>query len=125
MVEFMGVSILIVDDLAFVRMMIKDILMKHGFTECYEAANGIEALKKYNEIKPTIVLLDITMPILNGIETLQRLMLVDPHAKVVMCSALGQQKLIVSAIRLGAKDFIVKPFKEDRLISAIKKAIEK
>nr|HPO61029.1 response regulator [Exilispira sp.] len=63
--------------------------------------------------------------ILNGIETLQRLMLVDPHAKVVMCSALGQQKLIVSAIRLGAKDFIVKPFKEDRLISAIKKAIEK
>lgn len=125
MVEFMGVSILIVDDLAFVRMMIKDILMKHGFTECYEAANGVEALKKYNEIKPTIVLLDITMPILNGIETLQRLMLVDPHAKVVMCSALGQQKLIVSAIRLGAKDFIVKPFKEDRLISAIKKAIEK
>jgi two-component system chemotaxis response regulator CheY len=125
MVEFMGVSILIVDDLAFVRMMIKDILMKHGFTECYEAANGVEALKKYNEIKPTIVLLDITMPILNGIETLQRLMLVDPQAKVVMCSALGQQKLIVSAIRLGAKDFIVKPFKEDRLISAIKKAIEK
>lgn len=118
-------SILIVDDLAFVRMMIKDILIKYGFTICGEASNGVEAIKKYNELKPDVVLLDITMPVMNGLETLQRIILMDPHAKIIMCSALGQQKLIISAIQSGAKDFIVKPFKEERLISALKKVIEK
>ncbi|MFN3412389.1 MAG: response regulator [Exilispira sp.] len=118
-------SILIVDDLAFVRMMIKDIVTKHGYTVIGEASNGVEALKKYAELKPDIVLLDITMPVMNGLEALQRIMLSDPKAKVIMCSALGQQKLIVSAIQLGAKDFIVKPFKEERLISALNKVAEK
>ncbi|MCR4421248.1 MAG: response regulator [Spirochaetales bacterium] len=118
-------SVLIVDDLAFVRMMIKDILHKYGISVCGEAANGVEAIKKYNELKPDIVLLDITMPVMNGLEALQRIIIADPHAKVIMCSALGQQKLIVAAIKAGAKDFIVKPFKEERLISAIKKVLEK
>lgn len=118
-------SILIVDDLAFVRMMIKDIVTKYGYTVCGEASNGVEALKKYTELKPDIVLLDITMPVMNGLEALQRIMLADPKAKVIMCSALGQQKLIVSAIQFGAKDFIVKPFKEERLISALNKVDEK
>lgn len=118
-------SVLIVDDLAFVRMMIKDILHKYGYNVCGEAANGIEAVKKYAELKPDVVLLDITMPVMNGLEALQRIMIQDPNAKIIMCSALGQQKLIVSAIQAGAKDFIVKPFKEERLISAIKKVLEK
>ncbi len=118
-------SVLIVDDLAFVRMMMKDILAKYGYSVCGEASNGVEAIKKYNELKPDIVLLDITMPVMNGLEALQRIMLMDKNAKVIMCSALGQQKLIISAIQTGAKDFIVKPFKEERLISAIKKALEK
>ncbi len=118
-------TVLIVDDLAFVRMMIKDILVKHGFSVCGEASNGLEAVKKYSEFKPDVVLLDITMPVMNGLEALQKIMLIDKNAKVIMCSALGQQKLIVSAIQAGAKDFIVKPFKEERLISAIKKVIER
>ncbi len=118
-------SVLIVDDLAFVRMMIKDILIKYGFSICGEASNGVEAVKKYSELKPDVVLLDITMPVMNGLEALQRIMISDPHARIIMCSALGQQKLIISAIQAGAKDFIVKPFKEERLISALKKVIEK
>lgn len=118
-------KVLIVDDLAFVRMMIKDILVKHGYSVCGEAANGVEAIKKYIELKPDIVLLDITMPVMNGLDALQKIIASDPNAKVIMCSALGQQKLIISAIQAGAKDFIVKPFKEERLVSAIKKVLEK
>lgn len=111
-------KILIVDDLAFVRLMLSEIVKKYGF-EYIEAANGVEAIKKYKEHRPDIVLLDITMPFMNGIEALKNIMAIDSKANVIMCSALGQQKMIITSIRLGARDFVVKPFKEQRLMSAI------
>lgn len=111
-------KILIVDDLAFVRLMLSEIVKKYGF-EYIEASNGIEAVKKYKQYKPDIVLLDITMPYMNGIDALKNIMQFDSKANVIMCSALGQQKIIINSIKIGAKDFVVKPFKEQRIMSAI------
>lgn len=115
--------ILVVDDLAFVRMMIKEILQKYGYQVVGEAANGIEAIRLYMQLKPDAVLMDITMDQMNGIDALKKIKEIDPNAVVIMCSALGQQQIIINAIKLGAKDFVVKPFKEERIISALKKAI--
>ncbi len=117
-------TILIVDDLAFVRMMQKEMLTKHGFDVVGEATNGQESVKLYKQLHPDVVLMDITMPGMNGIDALKEIKKMDSEANVIMCSALGQQKLIISAIQSGAKDFIVKPFKEERLISAIKKTLK-
>jgi len=115
--------VLIVDDLAFIKLIIKDTLEKKGFEVVGEASNGIEAIELYTKIKPDVVLMDITMPRMDGIQALSKIMDYDKNAKVIMCSALGQQRLIIQAIQLGAKDFIVKPFKPERIIGAIKKAL--
>ncbi len=119
----MGTKVLIVDDLAFIKLIIRDILEKRGFEVAGEASNGLEAVDLYIKLKPDVVLMDITMPRMDGIQSLSKIMTVDPNAKVIMCSALGQQKLIIQAIKLGAKDFIVKPFKAERIVGAIKKTL--
>ena len=116
-------KILVVDDAAFMRMMIKDNLKKAGYSDFVEAGDGEDAIAKYNEHRPDLVLLDITMPIKDGIEALTAIKLSDSKAKVVMCSAMGQEGMVVEAIKLGALDFIVKPFKPDRLIQTVKNVL--
>lgn len=115
--------VLIVDDLAFIKLIIRDTLEKKGFEVVGEASNGIEAVDLYSKLRPDVVLMDITMPRMDGIQALSKIMEIDRNAKVIMCSALGQQRLIIQAIQLGAKDFIVKPFKPERIIGAIKKVL--
>ncbi|MCL7748152.1 response regulator [Halalkalibacter alkaliphilus] len=116
-------SILIVDDAAFMRMMIKDILSKNGFEIAGEAANGAEAVEKFKELSPDLVTMDITMPEMDGIQALKNIKQIDSGAKVIMCSAMGQQSMVIDAIQSGAKDFIVKPFQADRVLEAIKKVL--
>jgi two-component system chemotaxis response regulator CheY len=116
-------KILIVDDAAFMRMMVKDNLKKAGYSDFMEAGDGEDAVNKYNENKPDLVLLDITMPIKDGIQTLQTIKQINPQAKVIMCSAMGQEGMVVEAIKLGALDFIVKPFKPERLIQTVKNVL--
>ncbi|MCL2480889.1 MAG: response regulator [Spirochaetaceae bacterium] len=117
-------GVLIVDDLYFIRIAIREILEKENVPIIGEAENGLQAIQLYEEIKPDIVLLDITMPLMDGLTALRILKSKYPESKVVMCSALGQQKYIIKAIQLGASDFVVKPFKPERLINSIKKAFE-
>ncbi|WP_088005936.1 response regulator [Indiicoccus explosivorum] len=119
----MAKRILVVDDAAFMRMMIKDILTKNGFEVVGEAADGQQAIEKYSELKPDLVTMDITMPEMDGISSLKGIKAQDPSAVVIMCSAMGQQAMVIDAIQAGAKDFIVKPFQADRVIEAIQKAI--
>ena len=116
-------KILIVDDAAFMRMMIKDILTKNGYEVAGEAENGAVAVTKYAEIKPDLVLMDITMPEKDGIQALKDIKASDAGAKVIMCSAMGQQAMVIEAIQSGARDFIVKPFQADRVIEAVKKVV--
>ncbi|WP_067617182.1 response regulator [Alicyclobacillus acidiphilus] len=116
--------ILIVDDAAFMRMMIKDILTKNGMEVVGEAADGLQAVERYQELKPDLVTMDITMPEVDGIEALKRIRALDPAARVIVCSAMGQQAMVIDAIQAGAKDFIVKPFQADRVIEAIQKALK-
>lgn len=115
--------VLVVDDAAFMRMMIKNIVVNNGYTVCGEASNGLEALERYKELKPDLVTMDITMPLCDGIEGLKSIMAYDKNAKVVMCSAMGQQSMVLDAIRRGAIDFIVKPFQPDRVLGTISKAV--
>ena len=119
----MGKNVLIVDDAAFMRMMLKDILTKNGYNVAGEASNGTEGVNKYIELKPDIVTLDITMPEMDGLAALKEIKKSDPNALVIMCSAMGQQAMVIEAIQAGAKDFIVKPFQADRVIEAIRKVI--
>jgi two-component system chemotaxis response regulator CheY len=119
------IRVLVVDDLAFMRDAIRDILLRSGFDVIAEAENGEVALKRYLELHPDVVLLDITMPVMDGITALAKIRRIDPHAIIVMCSALGQQEHIVRAIHLGARDFIVKPFRAERIVSAIRKSLRK
>lgn len=112
-------KILVVDDAAFMRMMVKDTLSKGGYTDLVEAADGAEALEKYKEITPDLVIMDITMPNMDGLEALKAIKSFDPNATVVMCSAMGQESMVVDAIKSGAKDFIVKPFKPDRILKTV------
>jgi two-component system chemotaxis response regulator CheY len=116
--------ILIVDDAAFMRMMIKGILTKNGMEVVGEAADGLQAVERYQELKPDLVTMDITMPEVDGIEALKRIRALDPAARVIVCSAMGQQAMVIDAIQAGAKDFIVKPFQADRVIEAIQKALK-
>ena len=116
-------NILISDDAAFMRMMIKDILTKNGYNVVGEAENGARAVEKYNELKPDLVLMDITMPEMDGIQALKKIKENDPSALVIMCSAMGQQAMVIESIQAGAKDFIVKPFQADRVIEAVKKVV--
>lgn len=120
----MNKGILIVDDAAFMRMVIKNILTKEGYEIAGEANDGKEAVALYNELKPALVLLDITMPEMDGIEALKKIIAADPSAKVVMCSALGQSSMVIEAIQAGAKDYIVKPFQPDRVIEAVQKSLK-
>ena len=115
--------ILVVDDAAFMRMMIKDILSKNGFEVVGEAENGQIAVEKYKELKPDLVTMDITMPELDGIGAVKEIKKINPGAVIVMCSAMGQQSMVIEAIQAGARDFIVKPFQADRVVEAIKKAL--
>jgi len=116
-------NILIVDDAAFMRMMIKDILTKNGFNVVGEAENGAEAVAKFEELNPDLVTMDITMPEMDGITALKKIKEMDSSARILMCSAMGQQAMVIDAIQAGAKDFIVKPFQADRVIEAIEKAL--
>jgi two-component system, chemotaxis family, chemotaxis protein CheY len=119
----MANRILVVDDAAFMRMMIKDILTKNGFEVVAEAADGLQALEKFKEYQPDLVTMDITMPEMDGITSLKEIKKINPNAKVIMCSAMGQQAMVIDAIQAGAKDFIVKPFQADRVIEAISKTL--
>lgn len=119
----MAKNILICDDAAFMRMMIKDILTKNGYTVVGEAENGAKAVEKYAELKPDLVLMDITMPEMDGIQALKKIKEVDPSATVIMCSAMGQQAMVIESIQSGAKDFIVKPFQADRVLEAVRKVV--
>ncbi|MBU5429338.1 response regulator [Kineothrix sp. MSJ-39] len=119
----MAKNILICDDAAFMRMMIKDILTKNGYNVVGEAENGLKAVEKYTETKPDLVLMDITMPEMDGIQALKKIKELDPSAMVIMCSAMGQQAMVIESIQAGAKDFIVKPFQADRVIEAVKKVV--
>ena len=119
----MAKNILICDDAAFMRMMIKDILTKNGYNVAGEAENGAKAVEKYAELKPDLVLMDITMPEMDGIEALKKIKASDAAALVIMCSAMGQQAMVIEAIQAGAKDFIVKPFQAERVLEAVKKVV--
>ena len=119
----MAKNILICDDAAFMRMMIKDILTKNGYEIAGEAENGQKAVEKYNETKPDLVLMDITMPEMDGIQALKKIKEADANACVIMCSAMGQQAMVIEAIQSGAKDFIVKPFQAERVLEAVKKVV--
>ena len=119
----MAKNILICDDAAFMRMMIKDILSKNGYNIAGEAENGAKAVEKYNELKPDLVLMDITMPEMDGIQALKKIKETDPNASVIMCSAMGQQAMVIESIQSGAKDFIVKPFQADRVLEAVQKVV--
>ena len=116
-------SVLIVDDAAFMRMMLKDILTKGGYGIAGEAGDGNEAVAKYAELKPDLVTLDITMPNKDGLQALKEIKESDPNAVCVMCSAMGQQAMVIDAIQAGAKDFIVKPFQPERVLESIRKVI--
>ena len=118
----MKIRVLIVDDLPFMREVIRDILLEADFRIVGEAQNGRDGVISFMKRKPDIVLLDIAMPVMDGITALRRIMSYDPSARVVMCSALGEEEMIIRAIQLGAKDFVVKPFQAERIISAVNKA---
>lgn len=113
--------ILITDDATFMRMMLKNIIAKTGHEVVGEAGNGLEAIQKYDELKPDIVTMDITMPEMDGIEAVKHIVAKHPNAKILMCSAMGQQSMVIDAIRSGAKSFIVKPFQEDKIKEEIDK----
>ena len=115
----MDKKILIVDDAAFMRKLISKTLTENGYTDLYEAEDGITACEQYDKHSPDLVIMDITMPNMSGIEALHEIKQKDPGAKVIMCSAMGQESMVIEAIKIGALDFIVKPFKPERLIDAV------
>ncbi len=119
----MGKRILLVDDAAFMRMLLKDILTKSGYEVVGEAENGLKAIERYNELRPDLVIMDITMPEMNGIDAAKGIRAVDGNALIIMCSAMGQQAMVIEAIQAGARDFIVKPFANDRVLEAVQKVI--
>ena len=116
-------KIMLVDDAAFMRMMLKDILSKAGYDPIVEAENGLVAVEKFKEEKPDLTIMDITMPEMDGIEAVKQIRGLDGKANVIMCSAMGQQEMVIESIQAGAKDFIVKPFQPERVVEAVKKVI--
>ncbi|HYF78815.1 MAG TPA: response regulator [Symbiobacteriaceae bacterium] len=115
-------KILLVDDAAFMRMRCAKLLTENGY-EVGEAENGQEAIQKYGSYRPDLVLMDITMPVMDGITATREIKALDTNAKVVMVSALGQQTMVIEAIKAGAKDFVVKPFEPDKILSTVKKFV--
>ncbi|MCI8886000.1 MAG: response regulator [Dorea sp.] len=116
-------KILLVDDAAFMRMMLKNTLTQAGYTDLIEAEDGVKAVEAYTAEKPDLVFMDITMPNKDGLETLKEIKAMDPGATIVMCSAMGQETMVMDSIKSGAKDFIVKPFKPERVLSTVKKIL--
>ena len=119
----MGKTILIVDDAAFIRLMVKNVLIPEGFTIVGEASNGSEAVALYEKLKPDLVTMDITMNEKDGIEAAKEILSKDPKARIIMVTALGQRKMLIDSFKLGVKDFVVKPFQPERLLTAVKKAL--
>jgi two-component system chemotaxis response regulator CheY len=119
----MAIRVLVVDDAAFMRMMVKDILSKNGYEVVGEAEIGMKALEKFQELKPDLITMDITMPEMDGISAVKEIKKIDANAKIIMCSAMGQQAMVIEAIQAGARDFIVKPFQPDRVLEAVRKAV--
>ena len=119
----MSSTILVVDDAAFMRMMIRDILSKEGY-RIEEAVNGRDAVDKYGTVAPDLVTLDITMPVMNGIDTLKAIRAMNPEARVLMVSAMGQQQMILEALESGAMDFVVKPFQPTKVLETVKKCLQ-
>lgn len=117
----MAIRVLVVDDLPMMRAAIRKALSEDGFRIVAEAENGRDGVLAYAETRPDVVLLDIAMPVMDGITALEKLLVVDPDAKVVMCSALGEQEMVIQALRRGAREFVVKPFANERLVSAVSK----
>lgn len=115
--------VLVVDDAAFMRKMVSDALAQGGHEVIGEAANGLEAVERYKELAPEVTTLDITMPEKDGLSALEDILALDPSARVVMCSALGQESKVLKAIKSGAKDFVVKPFQPERVLDAVAKAV--
>lgn len=115
-------KILLVDDAAFMRMRCSKLLIENGY-ETGEAENGSDAVMKYQSYRPDLVLMDITMPVMDGIAATREIKSIDPEAKVVMVSALGQQTMVIEAIKAGAKDFVVKPFEPEKILATVKKYI--
>lgn len=120
----MSATIMIVDDAAFMRMMLKDILTKNGFTVVGEAENGMLAVEKYQELQPNLTIMDITMPEMDGLQAVKEIRKQDSKARIIMCSAMGQQSMVIEAIQSGAKDFVVKPFQAERVVEAVTKALK-
>ena len=116
--------VLVVDDAAFMRMMNKDILKKGGFEVVGEAEDGVKAVDKFKELQPDLVTMDITMPEMDGITAVKEIKKIDPNAVIIMCSAMGQQAMVIDAIQAGAKDFVVKPFQPDRVLEAVRKVMQ-
>lgn len=117
----MAGRILIVDDALFMRNMLKNILEEHGYTVVGEATNGVEAFAKYQELSPDLVTLDITMPDMTGLDALKAITALDPDAKVIMCSAMGQNSMVMEAIQNGAMDFLIKPFTPSKVMEALRR----
>ena len=113
-------KIMLVDDAAFMRMMLKNTLSQAGYTDLLEAEDGVKAVETYAAEKPDLVFMDITMPNKDGLETLKEIKAMDPGATIVMCSAMGQETMVMDSIKSGAKDFIVKPFKPERVLSTVR-----
>lgn len=120
----MGAKILVVDDAQFMRMMLKNILSGAGYEVVGEGENGVQAIEKYKDLKPDMVIMDMIMPEMGGIDAVREIVKLDPAAKVLMCSAMGQQALVVEAIQVGARDFIVKPFQPAGVLEAVAKALQ-
>ena len=119
----MNQTVLVCDDAIFMRTMISDILSQAGFEVVGEAESGVQAVDKYRQLKPDLVTMDIVMPDMGGIEAVREICKTDPDAKILMCSAMGQQALVVEAIQAGAKDFVVKPFQPSRVLEAVQRVL--
>lgn len=119
----MSPTVLICDDAIFMRTMLGDILTQAGFTIVGEAETGLEAVQKYRELKPDLVTMDIVMPDMGGIDAVREIIKEDPNARILMCSAMGQQALVIEAIQAGARDFVVKPFQPSRVLEAVQRVL--
>jgi two-component system chemotaxis response regulator CheY len=117
--------VLIADDASFMRQMIRDIIEPEGYEVVGEASDGVEVVEKFRELRPDLVMMDIVMPKRSGIDAVRTIRSEDASALIVMCSALGQETLVMEAIQAGAKDFIVKPFKPDSVVATLAKVVEK
>ncbi|MGB4250073.1 MAG: response regulator [Limnochordia bacterium] len=117
----MAKTVLIVDDTAFMRMTLRNVIEKNGYQVVGEAADGEEAIALYRELQPDLVTMDITMPKMDGITAIKEIMRIDPQAKIIVCSAMGQKPMVIEALSAGAKDFLVKPFDAERVVESLRK----